>query len=101
MGRDAEKVDVEVLVEDELEEEVVVLVEEMRPEEVAGGPPALVSLSVKVLFIPSAGTFDPHIFMEHLRLGSLPEALEQQGVHVPQGGLVQGSQTPHGFNRIS
>ena len=61
MGRDAEKVDVEVLVEDELEEEVVVLVEEMRPEEVA-----LVSLSVKVLFIPSAGTFDPHIFMEHL-----------------------------------
>ena len=66
MGRDAEKVDVEVLVEDELEEEVVVLVEEMRPEEVAGGPPALVSLSVKVLFIPSAGTFDPHIFMEHL-----------------------------------
>ena len=66
IGRDAEKADVEVLVEDELEEEVVVLVEEMRPEKVAGGPSAPASLSMKVLFIPSAGTFDPQIFMEHL-----------------------------------
>ena len=47
------------------EEIVVVLVEEMRPE-VAGGPSAPASLSMKVLFIPSAGTFDPQIFMEHL-----------------------------------
>ena len=48
------------------EEIVVVLVEEMRPEEVAGGPSAPASLSIKVLCIPSAGTFDPQIFMEHL-----------------------------------
>ena len=71
-GRDAEKVDVEVLVEDKVEEEVVaeeivvVLVEETRPEEVGGGPSAPASLSMKVLCIPSAGTFDPQIFMEHL-----------------------------------